>query len=639
MAMADDLNLFELDEDSLAGLVPGQRSRAVSASQAVELSKPITVGGRVDLKASAEAEAVALGLDQGDAYTDEVMAQAYALGVGVHQESDWDPALFTADPDGLLQLTAGMGGSIRVDAAASSSSDLDEITLSSEATATGWADGDLTFTSSAPLVLEAKADALTSANGNSELTLTQATAYAIDGRSSTDPAHTVVIKANVEADALAHAQLSGDGDQALIQTLSADAVGIGQAEVMISGTGFVDSTGAATLVVDSAGALMDGQDHAVRAVGYGVHASTVVSDGNGDTDIIGRGLVDADFGQWAGFTGKELDQFVAMGFNDTTVILGKGNDQVLGVATQNLTLSDEFVSTGDGANALSQTLRQSAGIYKSAVNTGSGDDLVEGRVEGTAVLDDTRGIVESFVDTGSGDDLVEGRVEGTAVLDDTRCIVESFVDTGTGNDVVRGSIRESVVHGGSGDDRLELSQGYGSIIDGGSGDDRIAIEGISADMQLFGGTGEDIMIGGTGNDTLSGGTGSDVLRGGKGADTFVFDVSSFGRGTDLVSDFNRSEGDKLQISSAISGINKGALASFMTAAMAETTNKSTAFIYDTLENIQGQSTSSVHMAYASDQGALMFDGDGDWTQGSTVLAVVRSPAGQGGLRASDIQFV
>ncbi len=609
MAMADDLNLFELDEDSLAGLVPGQRSRAVSASQAVELSKPITVGGRVDLKASAEAEAVALGLDQGDAYTDEVMAQAYALGVGVHQESDWDPALFTADPDGLLQLTAGMGGSIRVDAAASSSSDLDEITLSSEATATGWADGDLTFTSSAPLVLEAKADALTSANGNSELTLTQATAYAIDGRSSTDPAHTVVIKANVEADALAHAQLSGDGDQALIQTLSADAVGIGQAEVMISGTGFVDSTGAATLVVDSAGALMDGQDHAVRAVGYGVHASTVVSDGNGDTDIIGRGLVDADFGQWAGFTGKELDQFVAMGFNDTTVILGKGNDQVLGVATQNLTLSDEFVSSGDGANALSQTLRQSAGIYKSAVNTGSGDDLVEGRVEGTAVLDDTRGIVESFV------------------------------DTGTGNDVVRGSIRESVVHGGSGDDRLELSQGYGSIIDGGSGDDRIAIEGISADMQLFGGTGEDIMIGGTGNDTLSGGTGSDVLRGGKGADTFVFDVSSFGRGTDLVSDFNRSEGDKLQISSAISGINKGALASFMTAAMAETTNKSTAFIYDTLENIQGQSTSSVHMAYASDQGALMFDGDGDWTQGSTVLAVVRSPAGQGGLRASDIQFV
>jgi Ca2+-binding RTX toxin-like protein len=147
------------------------------------------------------------------------------------------------------------------------------------------------------------------------------------------------------------------------------------------------------------------------------------------------------------------------------------------------------------------------------------------------------------------------------------------------------------------------------------------------------------MIGGTGNDTLSGGTGSDVLRGGKGADKFVFDVSSFGRGTDLVSDFNRAEGDKIQLASAITGINKGAVASFMTAAMAETTNKSTAFIYDTLENIQGQKSSKAHMAYAYDQGALLFDQDGDWTQGNSVLAVVRGPAAQGGLRASDIEFV
>lgn len=609
MAMADDLNLFELDEESLAGLVPGQRSRAVSSAQAVELSKAITVGGRMDLSADAEAEAIAMGLSQGDAYTNEVLAQAHALGVGVHQESDWDPALFSADPDGLLQITAGMGGSISVDAAASSSSDFNEITLSTGAIATGWADGTLTFTSSAPLVVDASAESITTANGSGDRTATQATATGIDGRSSDDPTHTVTIKANVEADALAHAQLSGSGDDALVQSLTAEAAGISQAEVMISGTGFVDSTGAASLVVDNPEALMDGSTHTLYAVGYGVQGSTVVSDGNGDTDIIGRGLVDADFGQWAGFTGKELDRFVAMGFNDSTVILGKGDDHVLGVATQNITLSDDFVSSGEGANALSQTLKHSAGIYKSAVNTGSGDDVVEGRVEGTGVLDDSRGIVESFIDTGTGDDQV------------------------------RGSIRDSVVHGGSGDDRLDLSQAYGSIVDGGSGDDRIAIEGISSDMQLFGGTGEDIIVGGTGNDTITGGTGSDVLRGGRGADKFVFDVSSFGRGTDLVSDFNRAEGDKLQLASAISGINKGAAATFMTAAMAETTNKSTAFIYDTLENIQGQRTSSVHMAYAADQGALMFDEDGDWTQGSTVLAVVRSPAGQGGLKASDIEFV
>ena len=609
MAMADDLNLFELDEDGLADLVPGKRSRAISKAQAVELSQTIKVGGRIDLSAEAEAEAVALGLSQGDAYTDEVLAQAQALGVGVHQDSDWDPSLFTADPDALLQITAGKGGTISVDATATSSSDFDEITLSTTATATGWDDGDLTFTSSAPLEVEAKAEALTTANGRDDRTTTEAVAYGIDGSSSDDPTRTVVIEANVEADALAHAQLSGSGDAVAIDGLSATAVGVNQAEVKISGTGFVDTSGGVSIVVDNPDALLDDPNQGMYAVGYGMHASTVVGDGNGDTDIIARGLVDADFAEWTGFTGRELDQFVAMGFNDSTVILGKGNDQVLGVATQNISVSDTFVSRGEGAAALSETLRNSAGIYKTAVNTGAGDDRVEGRVEGSGVLDNTRGIVESFI------------------------------DTGTGNDEVRGSIRDSVVHGGSGDDRIDLTNGFGSIIDGGSGDDRIAIEGISSDMQIFGGTGEDILVGGTGNDKLSGGTGSDVLRGGKGADDFIFDVSSFGRGTDLVSDFNRAEGDKIQLSSALTGIDKGQIATFMTAAMSETTNRSTAFIYDTLENIQGQSTSSAHMAYAHDQGALLYDEDCDWTQGSTVVAVVRSSAGEGGLTEADIEFV
>jgi Ca2+-binding RTX toxin-like protein len=290
------------------------------------------------------------------------------------------------------------------------------------------------------------------------------------------------------------------------------------------------------------------------------------------------------------------------------VITGKGSDHITGIATQNIQLSADFLQSGAGASELAATLRESAGIYQSAIDTGAGDDEVSGSVQGTGVLDLSRGIVDSFINVGSG------------------------------NDKVRGSILDSVVHGGSGDDRIDISTGLGSIIDGGSGDDRIAIDGKSEGMQLFGGTGDDIVIGGTGNDDISGGTGSDVLRGGKGADNFLFDASSFGRGTDLVSDFNRSEGDKLQLASALTGIVKGAEAFFVDASMAESTNRSTAFIYDTLENIQGQTRSSIHMAYASDQGALMYDEDGDWSQGSTVLAVVRG-TGSGGLKSSDMQFV
>ena len=53
-----------------------------------------------------------------------------------------------------------------------------------------------------------------------------------------------------------------------------------------------------------------------------------------------------------------------------------------------------------------------------------------------------------------------------------------------------------------------MERAEGSIVDAGSGDDRIAIANESKSMQLFGGTGEDVIIGGNGNDMISGGVGS-----------------------------------------------------------------------------------------------------------------------------------
>ena len=606
--MADDLNLFELDEARLSLLDPKEGARARSASQAVDLSGPVVVGGRLDLSAEAEAEAVQVGLTYGDAYAEQVLSEAFALGIGAHQDSDWDVLLQPSDANGLLQVTTALGGSIEVHATASGRSDADAVLITTDASATGLSDGDLAVSSSAPLSFHVSSEALSVADGSNDHSSTTASAYGVNGQDANDAANTVVIHGNVQADALATAQLSGSGDHGLIDQFQADGVGVVKGEVFIEGTGFLDSSGAAVITIDGSQGSITAADSSISAHGYGIDSSTIVSDGTGDVDVIGHGSVTADFSDWAGFTGKELDQFVAMGLNDATVITGKGADHVTGVATQNIHLSDAFLQSGEGATALAATLRESAGIYQSAIDTGAGDDEVSGSVEGTGVLDLNRGIVDSFVNVGSG------------------------------NDRVRGAILDSVVHGGSGDDRIDLSNAYGSIVDGGSGDDRIAIDGSSEGMQLFGGTGDDIVIGGSGNDEISGGTGSDVLRGGKGADDFLFDVSSFGRGTDLVSDFNRAEGDKLQLASALTGIVKGAEAFFVDAAMAESTNRSTAFIYDTLEHIQGQAHSSIHMAYASDQGALMYDEDGDWTQGSTVLAVVRG-TGTSGLKSTDMEFV
>ena len=76
---------------------------------------------------------------------------------------------------------------------------------------------------------------------------------------------------------------------------------------------------------------------------------------------------------------------------------------------------------------------------------------------------------------------------------------------------------------------------------------------------LQGGNGDDIMVGGGGNDSLGGGAGSDTLRGGanddflsgnEGADTFVY---ASGDGSDTISDFDRTQGDRIDVR-AVSGI-------------------------------------------------------------------------------------
>ena len=67
---------------------------------------------------------------------------------------------------------------------------------------------------------------------------------------------------------------------------------------------------------------------------------------------------------------------------------------------------------------------------------------------------------------------------------------------------------------------------------------------------LIGGTGNDALNGGAGADTLVGGTGNDNLTGGTSADTFVY---ATGGGSDFVSDFNRGQGDRIDVTD-VSGI-------------------------------------------------------------------------------------
>ena len=79
---------------------------------------------------------------------------------------------------------------------------------------------------------------------------------------------------------------------------------------------------------------------------------------------------------------------------------------------------------------------------------------------------------------------------------------------------------------------------------------KILQSALSKNDQITGGRYDDSLSGFSGNDTLTGGGGADWLTGGKGADRFVFKFVSESRGyeNDYITDFSRSQGDKINLS-------------------------------------------------------------------------------------------
>jgi VCBS repeat-containing protein len=118
-----------------------------------------------------------------------------------------------------------------------------------------------------------------------------------------------------------------------------------------------------------------------------------------------------------------------------------------------------------------------------------------------------------------------------------------------GNDNLQGGPDVDEIYGGAGDDTI----GGGSDIDtiyGGSGNDAIQGDG-QADV-IFGGSGSDVIFGNGGNDIIVGGYGGDTLTGGTSdADTFRYlDIKDTG---DLITDFNKADGDKIDFSALDAG--------------------------------------------------------------------------------------
>lgn len=149
------------------------------------------------------------------------------------------------------------------------------------------------------------------------------------------------------------------------------------------------------------------------------------------------------------------------------------------------------------------------------------------------------------VSGGGGDDAVQGGERGDVLQGN---VGDDSISGGGGADLVYGGQNDDVLHGNTGDDRLYGDKGHDMVlggqgfdfVQGGQGDDYVS--GDLGDDVVLGGQGNDQVFGGAGGDYLSGDLGSDTVTGGTGADIFH---SSGAAGLDLVTDFNRAEGDRV----------------------------------------------------------------------------------------------
>ena len=131
-------------------------------------------------------------------------------------------------------------------------------------------------------------------------------------------------------------------------------------------------------------------------------------------------------------------------------------------------------------------------------------------------------------------------------------------------DTITGTAANNTLNGTAGAD----------LISGLGGND--TLNGNAGNDTLNGGAGTDTLNGGAGNDILIGGPGLDTLNGGLGADTFQFVAGDSPggntRGTgDLIQDFNRAQGDKIDISTIdantlVAGVQNFTLVEFHTVA-------------------------------------------------------------------------
>lgn len=292
-------------------------------------------------------------------------------------------------------------------------------------------------------------------------------------------------------------------------------------------------------LIGATGTMLRGRD-----TGDGAADDHVDALGSGNDSI-------ATFGGNDSITAMGGNDFIGAGdgddhariiLGDALVLMGDGQDTAIGAAgaeTMDGEAGDDVLSGGDGADLL------------------IGGDGLDSLLGGLAADRLFGGLGNDTLLGGDGSDTISGGDGADSIDTGSGLAAVESVRGGAGNDVIigAGGLFASAHLLGEGDNDTITSNAFRSTIDGGAGDDVLTGSSLTQGAGNTALTSTDTIIGGTGNDLLTGGLGADLLTGGSGADTFAYGpgdggnyVLNFLVNTDVISDFNRAEGDRIDLS-------------------------------------------------------------------------------------------